>query len=101
MKRPESTSAGVTPELERVNLVLKRDDSRWLDELVRAIRERTGSRVSRSQIARAGLAALQELDRISLADPGVLIPLRTCKSGDQLAAVGILAVRTAALASRP
>jgi hypothetical protein len=89
MTTPENTSGDVSSRLGRVNLMLTRQDSAWLDQLANEIRSTTGAKVSRSEIVRAALSMLRELDRLA--------PLCSCKSGDNLAAMGIVAARKAAL----
>ena len=81
--------------LERVNLMLGRDESAWLDQLGAEILEQTGAKVSRSEIVRAGIATLAELHRAAPSCPTTFVPLSTCKSGSALAQMGILAVRCA------
>ncbi|HTX36452.1 MAG TPA: hypothetical protein VME43_15590 [Bryobacteraceae bacterium] len=82
--------------LERVNLMLARRDSAWLDSLANEIRVNTGAKVSRSEIVRAALSTLAELHRLAPMAPTRLIPLHSCKSRDELALAGTLAVRRAA-----
>lgn len=83
--------------LERVNLVLKRRDSAWLDTLANEIRVSTGVKISRSEIVRAALSTMAELHRRAPMAPARLMPLHSCKSGDELALAGVLAVRLAGL----
>jgi hypothetical protein len=82
--------------LERVNLMLTRDDSAWLDTLANQIRENTGAKVSRSEIVRAALSTMAELHRLEPMFPAWLMPLHTCKTERELAVAGILAIRSAA-----
>lgn len=81
--------------LERVNLMLGKDESEWLDELAAEILAATGSKVSRSEIVRAAIATLRELHRLAPACPARFIPLSSCKSGSELVVLGVLAVRWA------
>ena len=83
--------------LERVNLMLTRDDSAWLDMLADEIRVNTGAKVSRSEIVRAALSTMAELHRLGPLAPARFRPLNSCTSRDDLALVGILAVRHATL----
>ncbi len=83
--------------LERVNLMLTRGDSAWLDTLANEIRVNTGAKVSRSEIVRAALSTMAELHRLAPIFPARLMPLHSCKSRDELALIGILAVRSAVL----
>ena len=92
---PQQNTAG--NKLERVNLLLSRDDSAWLDALAAEIRANTGARVSRSEIVRAALSIMAELYRVAPTCPDRLVPLDRCKSGEELAVIGLLAVRWAAL----
>jgi hypothetical protein len=82
-------------ELERVNLMLKRDDSAWLDRLANEIRANTGVNVSRSEIVRAALSTMAELHRLALTATPHLFSLAACKSEGELTVAGILAVRSA------
>ena len=80
------TKRGSSQErLERVQLMLAPDESAWLDTLGGQILARTGAKVSRSEIVRAGIRTLQELDRLS--------PLDGCTSGLMIGAVGVLTAR--------
>ena len=81
--------------LERVNLMLTRDDSAWLDMLANQIRTNTGAKISRSEIVRAALTTMAELHRLAPMFPDRLMPLQSCKTKGELAVVGILAVRRA------
>ena len=83
--------------LERVNLMLTRDDSAWLDRLAHEIRENTGAKLSRSEIVRAALSTLAELHRLAPMFPARFRALHSCETKDELALMGILAVRRAAL----
>ncbi len=89
------TKHSMEQRLERVNLMLMRDESEWLDQLGAEIREQTGAKVSRSEIVRAAIATLTELHRLAPACPTRLMPLSSCKSGSELTVVGVLAVRWA------
>jgi len=83
--------------LERVNLMLARDESEWLDQLVAEILQQTGAKVSRSEIVRAAIATLAELHRLAPWCPEWITPLALCKTGSQLAVLGVLAVRCATI----
>ncbi len=83
--------------LERVNLMLAREDSDWLDQFAAEIRERHGVRISRSEIARTALAMLRELHTLAPTCPERFAPLSVCRSGEQLQAIGVLAVRWATM----
>jgi len=80
--------------LERVQLMLSRQQSKWLDQLAQEIRERTGAKVSRSEITRAALSTLTELHRLGTA--GCFDSLATCKSSAELTVAGVLALRKSA-----
>ena len=73
--------------LERFNLMIARNDSQWLDRLTREIHDRTGAKVSRSEIVRAAIGGLRELHRLE--------PLSGCMSRSIIAAVHLLAIRRA------
>jgi hypothetical protein len=81
-----------TKGLRRVNLILSREDSVFLDKLAREIDDRVGARVSRSEIVRASVAGMRELHRLS--------PVAACKSETDLAVQMLLAIR-AAITGRP
>lgn len=81
--------------LERVNLMLGREESEWLDQLAAEILAATGAKVSRSEIVRAAIATLQEVHLAAPAYPTWLTPLGRCESGAALAQMGVLAVRWA------
>ena len=51
--------------MKRVNLILSREDSIFLDKLAREIDDRVGARVSRSEIVRASIAGMRELHRLA------------------------------------
>jgi len=82
----------------RVNLVLGRNESEWLDQLAAEILASSGAKVSRSEIASAAIATFRELHRLvpSCRCPAGLIPLGRCKSGTELVVAGLLAIRLAA-----
>jgi hypothetical protein len=86
--------------LERVNLMLTGADSAWLDQLANDIRTATGAKVSRSEIVRAALETMREIQ--SSAPMGVpsLLCLSSCKSATELAERGVVTVRVAACALR-
>jgi hypothetical protein len=81
--------------LERVNLILTRDNSSWLDGLSNEIRVTTGAEVSRSEIVRAAVSTLAELHRLAPVSTKRIIPLGACKTEGELAVAGILAIRLA------
>ena len=81
--------------LERFNLVLSLTDIAWLDALTAEILAETGAKVSRSEIIRAALATLRELHQLAPACPARFAPLATCRSGAELAQIGVLAARWA------
>ena len=78
--------------MKRVNLMLSREDSVFLDKLAREIDDRVGARVSRSEIVRASIAGMKELHRLA--------PLANCKNETDLAVHILLAVRAAITVSR-
>jgi hypothetical protein len=80
------TKRGSEERLERVNLMLAQGESEWLDSLGRQILEKTGVKVSRSEMVRAGIRTIRELHRLA--------PLDGYSSGELLAAAGVMAVRT-------
>ena len=84
-------------ELQRVNLMLKRDHSEWLDGLAHEIRANTGAKVSRSEIVRAALSTMSEIHRLAPKAARQLIPLGTCKTETELALAGVLAMRLAVM----
>ena len=71
--------------------MLGRSESEWLDQLAAGIFAETGAKISRSEIVRAAVAALRELDRVAPMNPSRLLPLTHCKTG-----AGLLAIRLAA-----
>jgi hypothetical protein len=81
--------------MERVNLMLDRRESEWLDQLVGEILAKTGAKVSRSEIVRAAVATLHELDRMASLNPARLLPLAQCKTGADLVVAGVSAIRLA------
>jgi hypothetical protein len=80
--------------LERVNVMLERQESDWLDQLAAEIHTETGAKVSRSEIVRAGIAGMRELHRLAPACPSRFVPLATC-DGALLGQMIVLAVRWA------
>ncbi len=82
---------GSGSRLIRVNLMVSSQDSNWLDEFAHGVRRVTGGRVSRSQIVRAALAGLRELDRIAAS--GGALPLKEARNGAELVALTILTIR--------
>lgn len=83
-------------KLIRVNLMLSREDSDWLDEFAEEVRHKTGARLSRSEIVRAALAALRELN--ALGRCGEALPIEQVRDGVELAGMSVLTLRK--LASR-
>lgn len=83
-------------KLIRVNLMLSREDSDWLDEFAEEVRHKTGARLSRSEIVRAALAALRELN--ALGRRGEALPIEQVRDGVELAGMSVLTLRK--LASR-
>ena len=83
--------------LSRFNVILADSDSRWLDELSTSIEQRHGKRVTRSQILRAGLVMLKELEKLSSMLPDRFCSLTVARSERELAAIGVLALRSAAV----
>jgi hypothetical protein len=81
--------------LERVNVMLSRQDSSFLDQLPEEIHTQTGARVSRSEIVRAALAGLKELHRLAPETPSRFVPLAQVRSGADLVIWMILAIRWA------
>ena len=86
--------------MRRVNLILSREDSVFLDKLARDIDDRVGARVSRSEIVRASIAGMRELHRLAPLCPARFSPLAACKNETALAVMMILAIR-AAIPGRP
>jgi hypothetical protein len=81
--------------MKRVNLMLSREDSVFLDKLAREIDDRVGARVSRSEIVRASIAGMRELNRLAPLCPARFSPLSTCKGGTALSVQMLLAIRGA------
>jgi len=86
--------------MRRVDLILSREDSVFLDKLARDIDDRVGARVSRSEIVRASIAGMRELHRLAPLCPARFSPLAACKNETALAVMMILAIR-AAIPGRP
>ena len=84
----------MSEQLERVQLMLSRELSDWLDQLASEIREQTGAHVSRSEITRAALKTLREVHRLGTA--GCFGSLAVCKSCAELTVAGVVTVRSAA-----
>jgi hypothetical protein len=80
--------------LYRSNVMLRDEDSRWLDQLVAEIHTSTGAKVSRSEIVRASIAGMRELYRLAPECPARFVPLAAC-DGTLLAQMIVLAVRWA------
>jgi hypothetical protein len=89
------TKRNENERLERFNVVLSLDDIALLDSLAAEILAETGAKVSRSEIIRASLAATRELHQIAPSCPARFVPLAQCRSGSELAMLGVLAVRWA------
>jgi hypothetical protein len=81
--------------MKRVNLILSREDSVFLDKLAREIDDRVGARVSRSEIVRASIAGMRELHRLAPLCPARFSPLAGCKNEAALAVQMLLAIRAA------
>jgi hypothetical protein len=83
--------------LERVNIMLARQESEWLDELAAEIHTSSGAKVSRSEIVRAAIAGLRELHRLAPASLSRLVPLLPLSSctGAGLGQMAVLAMRLA------
>jgi len=83
--------------LERVNIMLERQESEWIDKLAAEIHTSTGAKVSRSEIVRAAIAGLRELHRLAPARPSRLVPLLPLASctGPALGQMAVLAMRLA------
>jgi hypothetical protein len=89
------TKRNIDERLERFNLVLSLDNIAFLDQLAAEMRAGTGAKVSRSEIIRAALATLRELHRTAPDCPARFLPLAQCRSGSDLAMLGVIAVRWA------
>jgi len=89
------TNRGTGEDLARVNLILSREDSVFLDKLAREIDDRVGARVSRSEIVRASIAGMRELHRLAPLCPSRFSPLATCKNEMALGVQMLLAIRAA------
>ena len=87
----DPSSNGNAMKFERVNLMLAREDSAWLDQLADEIKARAGLKVSHSAITRAALATLRELHKAG--DSFKFGVLADCKSGADLAMLGVIAIR--------
>jgi hypothetical protein len=81
--------------LERVNLMLSQEENAWLNQLSDEIKQQTGANVSRSEIVRAGLAAIRDLHSIGAASR--LGALTAAKNGSELRVVAVMAVRCGVL----
>jgi len=81
--------------LERVNVMLAREDSEWLDQLAEEIHAETGANVSRSEIVRAGIAGIRELHRLAPECQSRFVPLASSRSGVDLVIWMVLAIRWA------
>jgi hypothetical protein len=80
--------------LERVQLVISREQSDWLNELSGEIKQRTGAHVTRSEITRAAISTLREMHRLGIA--GYFDSLADCTSCSELTVAGLVTVRQAA-----
>ena len=78
--------------LIRLNFMLPVRDSQWLDDVVYVFAER-GVRISRSEILRAAIAALREVQDLSTRIPTVF-SMDSARDGTQLATLAFLAVRS-------
>jgi hypothetical protein len=85
--------------LERVNVMLAREDSEFLDQLSEEIRATTGAHVSRSEIVRAGIAGMRELHRLAPDCSSRFVPLASSRSGADLVIWMVLAIRWACQSS--
>jgi hypothetical protein len=81
--------------LERVNVMLSRQDSSFLDQLSEEIHTSTGARISRSEIVRAGIAGMRELHRLAPECRSRFMPLTSCQRGADLVVWMVLAIRWA------
>jgi len=86
--------------LERVNLMLSREDSEFLDELSEEIHTSTGARVSRSEIVRAGIAGMRSLHTHAPECPSRFVPLASCRTGADLTVMIVMAIRWACQSDR-
>ena len=80
--------------LERVNIMLAREESEWLDSLVADIKANGGC-VSRSEIVRAAIAGLTELAKRAPECPSRFIALGKCRTGADLVVMSVIAARYA------
>lgn len=78
-------------KLIRVNLMLSREDSDWLDQFAAEVRHKSGARLSRSEIVRAAVATLRELQ--ALGRRGEAPPIEQVRNGVQLAGMSMLTLR--------
>jgi hypothetical protein len=75
------TKSSVTERLYRYNLVLADAESDWLDQFAEEIHTATGAKVSRSEIVRAAIAGMRELNRLAVAGGASWFPpLTTSRS---------------------
>jgi hypothetical protein len=81
--------------MERFNIVLRLDDSEWLDRIAWEIREKNGAKISRSEIVRAAIAGIRELNLQASKRPSQFVPLANARSGSDLRVLAILAARLA------
>lgn len=86
--------------LYRANIMLADEDSAWLDQLAEEIHTSTGAKVSRSEIVRAAIAGMRELERCAPGCPARFAPLTCARSGADLAVHIVLAVRWATSVQR-
>jgi hypothetical protein len=80
--------------LERVNIMLERSESEWLDMLVDNVRANGGC-VSRSEIVRAAIAGFRELAKLAPECPAKFMALERCRCGGDLIVMSVLAARYA------
>jgi len=91
MTSPAPTTA---VSMKRFNVVLSEDESSWLDKFVEEV-GRNGGSVSRSEIVRAGIECMREMER--LAQESSKCPrLASAKSGADLSLLMTLVARLAA-----
>jgi len=95
------TNRGTGEDLARVNLVLSRANSDFLDQLRREIDKRTGAKVSRSEIVRASIGGMRELHRLAPLCPARFSPLAAWKNETDLAVQMLLAIRAAMIGGSP
>jgi len=92
---PKPTGKPKGARMERFNIVLPLDDSEWLDRIAWEIREKNGVKISRSEIVRAAIAGIRELNLQASKRPSKFVPLANARSGSDLRVLAILAARLA------